>query len=358
MNSTAPYEHGFILSLLILAIGGLIWLFLPFIPALFFSLLIAIATHSQYNKLRIRFSDTVAALLTTLMVTIILILPLGYILLVSGFEITSLIQNIDNNFSLEQINQITTSTISALPISESIKHTLLLSLDTHLDSLLITAKDFSITILKSIASLSSGFLLFLLIVIFSLFYFYIDGQKLVKKIKDLSPLENHLDNILLDSFANLSIALVGSVFIIALLQGLVFSIGVMVVGLPVLYFGIAMALASFIPILGGLIIWLPLSLYLYAQGQMVDAMIIVIFGALLIGTIIDHFIRPIIIKKCSNQANNSSALDHTLLTVLSTLAGIMQFGIMGLFVGPLIAAMAISIFDVYTIKYVDSLDRS
>jgi predicted PurR-regulated permease PerM len=65
-----------------------------------------------------------------------------------------------------------------------------------------------------------------------------------------------------------------------------------------------------------------------------------------------------VIKKFSQSSNQSSALDHTLITVLSTLAGIMQFGILGLFIGPIIAAMAISIFDVYAIKYAGSLDRS
>ncbi|HAG47971.1 MAG TPA: hypothetical protein DCL02_03570 [Gammaproteobacteria bacterium] len=60
----------------------------------------------------------------------------------------------------------------------------------------------------------------------------------------------------------------------------------------------------------------------------------------------------------NKNSDQSSALDHTLITVLSTLAGIMQFGILGLFIGPIIAAMAISIFDVYAIKYADPLDRS
>jgi predicted PurR-regulated permease PerM len=207
-------------------------------------------------------------------------------------------------------------------------------------------------------SLSSHFIFFLIITIFSLYYFYIDGKSTVKRLKDLSPLENHLDDILFNQFSSLSITLVGSVLVIAILQGLIFSIGVMMIGLPVLFFGIAMALASFIPVLGGLIIWLPLSLYLYAQGQTTDALIIVFFGAVIIGTIIDHFIRPMVIKKFSQSSNQSSALDHTLITVLSTLAGIMQFGILGLFIGPIIAAMAISIFDVYAIKYAGSLDKS
>lgn len=354
----APYEHGFMLSLLILAIGGLIWLFTPFIPALFLALLIAISTFKYYNKFQQKISASNSAILMTLLVTVVLILPLSYILLISGLEISALIQTINTDFDTEKSKQVLNQVVNGLPLTESIKTNVGAAISNNLEGFLISIKDFSVVILKSIVSLSSHFIFFLIVTIFSLYYFYIDGKNTVKRLKNLSPLENHLDDILFNQFSNLSIALVGSVFIIAILQGVVFSIGVMMVGLPALYFGIAMALASFIPVLGGLIIWMPLSLYLFAQGQTTDAMIIILFGAIFIGTIIDHFVRPMVIQKFSQNSDQSSALDHTLITVLSTLAGIMQFGILGLFIGPIIAAMAVSVFDVYSIKYTDSLDQS
>jgi len=357
MTEKAPYEHGYMLSLLLIAIAGLIWLFTPFIPALFLALLIAIATFDLYSKLKNRLSASYAALSMTLLVTTILILPLSYILLVSGLEVSTLIQTINTDFSIDKIRQILEQTILGLPFSESIKTTLSATINNNLESLLISVKDFSVVILSSILSLSSHFVFFLVISVFALYYFYLDGTSIIKRLKDLSPLENRLDDILLKQFSSLSITLVGSVFSIAILQGVIFSIAVMIVGLPALYFGIAMALASFIPVLGGLIIWLPLSVYLYAQGQTTDALIIVLFGAVFIGIIIDNFARPLIIQKFTKKSDQSSALDYTLITVLSTLAGIIQFGILGLFIGPIIAAMAISIFDVYAIKYVDSLDK-
>ena len=357
MTEKAPYEHGYMLSLLLIAIAGLIWLFTPFIPALFLALLIAIATFDLYSKLKNRLSASYAALSMTLLVTTILILPLSYILLVSGLEVSTLIQTINTDFSIEKIRQILEQTILGLPFSESIKTTLSATINNNLESLLISVKDFSVVILSSILSLSSHFVFFLVISVFALYYFYLDGKSIIKRLKDLSPLENRLDDILLKQFSSLSITLVGSVFSIAILQGVIFSIAVMIVGLPALYFGIAMALASFIPVLGGLIIWLPLSVYFYAQGQTTDALVIVLFGAVFIGTIIDNFARPLIIQKFTKTSDQSSALNYTLITVLSTLAGIIQFGILGLFIGPIIAAMAISIFDVYAIKYADSLDK-
>ena len=357
MTEKAPYEHGYMLSLLLIAIAGLIWLFTPFIPALFLALLIAIATFDLYSKLKNRLSASYAALSMTLLVTTILILPLSYILLVSGLEVSTLIQTINTDFSIDKIRQILEQTILGLPFSESIKTTLSATINNNLESLLISVKDFSVVILSSILSLSSHFIFFLVISVFALYYFYLDGKSIIKRLKDLSPLENRLDDILLKQFSSLSVTLVGSVFSIAILQGVIFSIAVIIVGLPALYFGIAMALASFIPVLGGLIIWLPLSVYLYAQGQTTDALVIVLFGAVFIGTIIDNFARPLIIQKFTKTSDQSSALNYTLITVLSTLAGIIQFGILGLFIGPIIAAMAISIFDVYAIKYADSLDK-
>jgi predicted PurR-regulated permease PerM len=229
-----PYEHGFMLSLLVLAIGGLLWLFTPFIPALFLALLIAIATFKQYNKFQQKLSDSNAALLTTLLVTVVLILPLGYILLISGLEISALIQTINTDFDAKQSNQILHQTVSGLPLSDSLKVTLNAALSSNMEGFLISIKDFSVVILKSIVSLSSYFIFFLIVTVFSLYYFYIDGKNTVKRLKDLSPLENHLNDILFNQFSNLSVTLVGSVFIIALLQGALFSIGVIMVVLPVL----------------------------------------------------------------------------------------------------------------------------
>ena len=111
-----------------------------------------------------------------------------------------------------------------------------------------------------------------------------------------------------------------------------------------------MAFASFIPVLGGLIIWLPLSAYFFFLGSYQEALIIFVFGAIIIGAIIDYFLRPLLINFLKSN-NKDSGLNHTLFTVLSTLAGVIQFGVLGLIFGPLIAALAITIFDIYKLNF-------
>ncbi len=292
-----------------------------------------------------------SALIMTLAVTILLILPLGYILLVSGIETTTLINKLQSDFQLSEINRITDEIIMGLPLTESIREFLDNSLRNNLESIAVGVTDFSIIILKSITSLSSQFIFFVIITIFSLYYFYIDGPSFIEKVRKVSPLDNKINDLLLNQFSGLSLTLVGSVFLVAMTQGVAFAIGVMMVGLPALFFGVAMALASFIPILGGVLVWLPLSIYLFAIGETTSAFIIIVFGAVIAGTLIDNFLRPIIIMKLSSSMKHQSPLNHTLITVLSTLAGIIKFGILGLFIGPIIAAMSITIFDIYQIQF-------
>ena len=357
-NINKSHGNGLVLILLALSILALVWLFTPFIAYLFLSLLICISTYSSFYNLSQKYSKNRAALIMTLLVTTLLILPLGYILLVSGIEISALINKLQSDFQMGEISKITDEIIMGLPLSDSVRDFLDSSLRNNLESIAIAIKNFSITILKSITTLSSQFIFFVIITIFSLYYFYVDGPSFIEKIKKASPLDKKINDLLLNQFSGLSLSLVGSVSLVSLTQGFVFAIGVMIVGLPVLFFGVAMALASFIPVLGGILVWLPLAIYLFAIGESVNAIIIIFFGAILAGTLIDNFLRPFIIMKLSSSLNHKSALNHTLITVLSTLAGIIKFGILGLFIGPIIAAMSITIFEIYQIQFSKSNQTS
>ena len=345
------HESGFILALLGISTAALIWLFTPFLPALFLSLLISITSYGIFSRLADKYSKHRAALLMTFSVTILLILPLSYLMLVGGIEMSSMVRTLQDNFQLSEVQKLIDQTIVGLAVPESIKGLIDDALKNNLESIIVTTKDFAIAVLKSIVTLSSQFLFFVILTIFSLYYFYVDGISIINKIKLLSPMSSKLDDILIKQFSGLSVTLVGSVFVVSVLQGAVFAVGVSLIDMQPLFFGVAMALAGFIPILGGLLVWLPLALYLFAIGETTSALTILFFGAILAGTLIDNFLRPVIIQKLAKKMNHDSALNQTLITVLSTLAGIIQFGILGLFIGPIIAAMAITMLDIYQIKY-------
>ena len=301
MEKKINNSHGdvLILILLLLSTLAIFWLFTPFLPSLFFSLLICITTYSGFNNLSQKYTPKQASLLMTLAVTVVLIVPLSYVMLVSGIEISNLINRIQSDFEINEINRILDQTISGLPLSDSTREFINSTFRNNIESIALIYKDFTIMFLKSIVALSSKFIFFVIIIVFSLYYLYIDGSSLINKLKRISPLDSKINNILLNQFSGLSLTLVGSVFSISIIQGIVFSIGVMIVGLPVLFFGVAMALAGFIPVLGGLLVWLPLSLYLFGIGETSSALIIIFFGAILAGGFIDNVLRPVIIQKLS-----------------------------------------------------------
>ena len=131
------HGNGLVLILLALSILALVWLFTPFIAYLFLSLLICISTYSSFSSLSEKRSKKMAAMIMTLAVTILLILPLGYILLVSGIETTSLINKLQSDFQLSEINRITDEIIMGLPLTESIREFLDNSLRNNLESIAV-----------------------------------------------------------------------------------------------------------------------------------------------------------------------------------------------------------------------------
>ena len=220
----------------------------------------------------------------------------------------------------------------------------------------------TVFLLEGIVGTTSSFIALIGLSVFALFFFYRDGHVIAKHIALLSPLENRYDRMIMQRFASLSSVLTLSVVGIAILQGVSFAVVAWALGLPGLFIGMAIAVTSFIPIVGAALVWIPVTLYVLVQGDYVSALVLVFWGVVITGFVIDNIVRPIMIAKLTQTLGQAgeglSVANHTLLTVLSTFAGLIHFGVIGLFFGPVIAAMAITILDVYEHKNSNVLDRS
>lgn len=355
-NSFKHYQNRFMLTLMVLAILSLAFLFSPFLPALFFAILVATASYDYQQKLAKKVSKTQSALLMCFGVTLLIVLPLFYVLLVVGVEASQILSAIKNKLEYQDILTTIKNFLTQTPLPDYLKAPIITALENNIQSIVLGLKNVVLFVLGGLSTASLSFIGFVIIGIFALFYLYLDGHRLINYISRLSPLDNNINEVLIVKFSQLSITLMGSVLSIALLQGIIFGIGMLFIGQSALFFGVSMAIASFVPVLGGLIIWLPMCIYLFAINEPGQAVFVIFLGGVLVGGIIDNFIRPWLIMQLSNKFGQESVLEHTLITVLSTLAGIIQFGVMGLFFGPIIAAMAISIFHAYTLQYAKSLN--
>ncbi|WP_373017418.1 AI-2E family transporter [Thiomicrorhabdus sp.] len=367
MRSNAPYEEGFLLILLLLALFGLLWLFSPFLEALFFAMILATASYGFYSRIlsRMNGSETMAATAMSLLVFVGVIAPVTYLLVEVSLQVGNLYGSAQAWFSqqdAESLAKLNQTLLSYLPLSNEAQLSALEQLKNNSEKIISFAQKITLFLLEGIVGSTSSFVTFIGLSVFALFFFYRDGHKIAHHLKILSPLENHYDQMVMDRFASLSTVLTLSVLGIALMQGLSFAIVAWLLGLPGMFIGMAIAVASFIPVVGAALVWIPVMLFLIAQGDYISAAVIAFWGVVVTGFVIDNIMRPVMINKITRSLGKAGAdlavANHTLLTVLSTFAGLIHFGVIGLFFGPVMAAMAITIFDVYEHKNSNLLDRT
>jgi len=365
MQTPRSYEDGFLIILMLLAVFGLIWLFSPFLQALFFAMILATATFPYFKKLQplLQGSEVKAATGMSLIVFAVVILPVSYLLVEMSLQVGHLVgvsQGWLNAQTPDSLAQMHEELLGYFSLDATTQAQLIDQVKSQAGKVIAFAQEVVVFLLQGMVGTTASFLTFISLSVFALFFFYRDGEKIAHHLKVLSPLENHHDSMLMSRFASLSSVLLLSILGVAVLQGVTFALVAWSVGLSGMFIGLAIAVTSFIPIVGAALVWVPVAIYLGLQGDYVAVGVVVFFGVVVNGFIIDNIARPIMINKIASSMSDVdlSIANHTLITVLSTFAGLIHFGVLGLFFGPVIAAMAISIFDVYEHKHRDVLDRS
>ncbi|BCN94157.1 AI-2E family transporter [Thiomicrorhabdus immobilis] len=367
MRDNRPHEEGFLIILLILALVGIVWLFSPFLEALFFAMILATASYKGYQRLlpHCKRSETMAASIMSALVFLGVIAPVTYLLVEVSLQVGGLYGSAQawlNSQDAESFTKLNQAILNHLPISESAQQSALMQLKEHSQKILGFVQQATVFLLEGILGTTSSFVTFIGLSVFALFFFYRDGRAIAHHIKILSPLENYYDLMIMNRFASLSTVLTLSVVGIAVMQGVSFALVSWFLGLPGLFIGMAIAVTSFIPVVGAALVWIPIVIFSVAQGDYVTAAIIAFWGVVITGFVIDNIMRPLMINRLTNSlgvaGEGLKVANHTLITVLSTFAGLIHFGVIGLFFGPVIAAMAITIFDVYEHKNSHTLDRT
>jgi predicted PurR-regulated permease PerM len=155
----------------------------------------------------------------------------------------------------------------------------------------------------------------------------------------VSPLEKKYTQLMLDEFRRVGRLTVSGTVLTGLAQGALATIGFWISGVPqAVFFGIATALASLIPAVGTLLIWVPAGLYLFAIDHPARAVIELVWGAFIVVGFSDYVIRPRLVGDETMPA---------LLVFIALFGGLEVFGLSGLIVGPLVMALAVAILRLY-----------
>jgi predicted PurR-regulated permease PerM len=183
-----------------------------------------------------------------------------------------------------------------------------------------------------------GIVIEIFFVIFTMYYFFRDGERLREAVYNVLPLDDRRAHEIIDRTREVISASVYGVLVIALIQGALGGIAFWALGLPSsLLWGVVMVFLSMIPMAGAFVVWVPAALYLVVTGAWVKAIILAVWGALVIGSV-DNFLRPKLVGEKTRL--------HELLIFFSVLGGLQVFGVIGLVLGPVVVAITIALLDV------------
>lgn len=195
---------------------------------------------------------------------------------------------------------------------------------------------------------ATSFLVNFFLMLFVLFFLLRDNDKIIRVLRHVLPLSRSQEDKLLDEIEKVSKSAVMGSFLTALAQGVAGGIGMLIVGFPALFWGTVMGFASFIPVVGTALIWLPAAAYLFITGDTGWAMFLTVWSITVVGSI-DNLLRPFLMQ--------GSAGMNTLLIFFSLLGGLHSFGLMGLIYGPLIFAITIVLFNIYEEEFQNFLSQ-
>lgn len=185
-----------------------------------------------------------------------------------------------------------------------------------------------------------GILLRLLIFMMALYYFLKEGAKLEKHLIKKSPLSDEDGATILKQLKRTITSVVNGSLAIACVQGVLAGIGFMIFGVPnAALWGVSTAVAALIPGVGTSLVIVPAVIYLFVVGNTWPAVGLLLWGALLVG-LIDNFLAPRLMGK--------GAMLHPLVILLSVLGGVVLFGPVGIFLGPLTISFLFAVFTVYS----------
>ena len=188
-----------------------------------------------------------------------------------------------------------------------------------------------------------NFLFMLFILLYCMFFFLMDGEKLLTRILYYLPLEDQPEQKLLAKFTSVTRATLKGTAVIGILQGGLAGIAFAVVGInSAVFWGTVMAVLSIIPSIGTGLVWIPATIILAVSGHYVKAAGLGLFCGLVVGSI-DNLLRPKLVGKDTEM--------HDLLILLSTLGGIAMFGVLGIIIGPVIAALFVTVWEVYGLTF-------
>jgi predicted PurR-regulated permease PerM len=308
----------------------------PFFAPLGWAAVLAIVVYPWHEKLTLRYGPSRAAFVSTVVVTVLLVGP-GLVVL-TGFvqESRAALSAVDEDAFAGQFASLEggwNRVRVLIPGAQGV------DLRKLIDDGLSRAGGF-------IASRVGGLLadivvlcFHLFVTLFALFFFLRDGGRIMHEVRRALPFEEFRRERMIRQTRDLVYASIAAGLMIAALQGLAGGLVFALLGLAApMFWGVIMGFLALLPVVGTWVVWVPAGISLLAMGQIAKGVTLLVVGATVVATI-DNILRPAILSGRTEM--------NGLMMFVSLLGGVSVFGLLGLVLGPLVAAIVIGLFDAY-----------
>ncbi len=342
--------NNFVVVLLVIFISTVfLSMIRSFLMAIFLAGIFAALARPIYHWLEVKLGGrrSLASVLTLILLILVVVLPLGVLTgVVTGQAIK--VSQTAMPWVKTQIEQpgAFTEFLKTVPFYDQIvPHSELIL--RKLGELVGSISQFLVNNLSS-AAMGAVHLLFTLFVwLYTMYFFLMDGDKLLEKILYYLPLQDHDEQQMLDRFTSVTRATLKGTAVIGILQGGLAGLAFWVVGIPsATFWGVIMVVLSIIPSVGTAVVWLPAAIILGLGGAIGKAVGLLVFCGLAVGSL-DNLLRPILVGKDTQM--------HELMIFFGTMGGIFMFGMVGVIIGPIIAALFVTIWEIYGQAFADVL---
>jgi predicted PurR-regulated permease PerM len=309
-------------------LGLMLW---PFLPALVTSVVLVVLALPAHRRIRtIVDNDRLAAFLSTLAVVVIILLPIFGVSLIAlqdlGTGVAWLESQLRSGFpAFGRAVEWLEGVLLAMGLGN-------LNVQASLTERLADVPGLVVGRTFRVVSGVGGLALQIGVGLFTLFYFFRDGHRMLEAAKGLVPLPSGPTELLLRRTHEVIFAAVYGHVFVAMVQGLLGGLAFWALGVPTpAVWGVLMGALSLIPMIGPAFVWVPAGAVLIATGATLRGVLLLAFGLLVISTV-DNVIRAVLVS--------GRARVHPLVVFFGVLGGVLMFGAVGILVGPVLIVAA------------------
>ena len=343
------------ITLFLLLLFSFIYILIPFFEPILWGIVLGIVIQPLYKFLRKKIkSESLAALLVVVVVFFTLVVPVSIIAVVAAQQFILFSVKVINFIQTHKIEDIILS-IKEIPIlrdkvdelspifdylqTPQFKQTLLGMVNKVLTFIGNNLRNY-------VYLVTNGFFN-IFVLLLTLFFILRDGKILLREIRNLTPLKEEDKDAIFETMYKTVLAVIYGTAGTAIAQAIMGFIGYTLAGIEfALIWSILTFIAAFIPPFGAAFIWVPLDVYLFTTGGVREGFKLLVWGTLFISTM-DNIVRPLVMKQ-------GIKLPYIAL-FFSTIGGLIQFGFIGVFLGPLILSTLIVVVDIYEKRVINRL---